>query len=808
MHLSRRSSAFHRLICLALPVVLLLATSLEAATPATTKDAATKDAGARSVPSAVERWGKDGAEAVPEFNRHVVPLMGKVGCNNRACHGSFQGQNGFRLSLFGHDATMDFTELTSDEGKGPRVVAGKPAQSLGLKKPSGAVDHDGGTLLEPGTWQYRLFERWIAAGAKYDAKADSRLVRVDLTPHEVTLKQSAKDEAQLKLTAWFSDGTQEDVTALAVFSTNDETVVDVDGAGRVVTKGPGDTAVVANYGGAVVTSHFIVPVEGGSTEFEYPANNPIDDLVAAKLRKVGIRPSDLADDATFLRRAYLDCIGTLPTADEAREFLADQRADKRARLIDGLLERPEYAMYWATKFSDWTGNDNRFTPQPREKTGWLWHNWLRDKIQRNVPYDEIVAGFLLATTREGRSADETLKEYTTILKKIEKGFDESTYAARKTNDIFWTKATNGNAETLGLQTAYAFLGVRLECAQCHKHPFDQWTQDDFRGFKQFFTVVSRSTPKDMQKKLPKVGNNGYRYVEVALEAPKDLEKKLKNAPPKLLAGDVVEFRNGADPREALWQWMRSPDNRYFARSIANRLWAHYFGVGIVNPVDDLNAANPPSNPQLLDWLGRDFIEHKFDLKHLHRTIMNSRTYQLSWQANDSNRLDERNFSRAVLRRMPAEVVMDAVNQTTGGHDEYSDNNAPPGTKTINLALSRLRGGGPEYVLGIFGRPLRTQVCDCERSAETGLAQAMYLLNDVDINRKVAADDGALAKLLEKQTDDRRLIEELYLGTLSRRPQDTELQQAVAYVNQAASREAGMQDVLWSLLNLREFVFIH
>jgi len=764
---------------------------------------------AKLVASAPVRWAQDGPGGEADFTRHVVPLMGKVGCNNRACHGSFQGQNGFRLSLFGHDAKMDFSELTSDEGDGPRIDTKKPMKSLALRKASGVDEHEGGIRFKPGTWQYRLFADWITQGAEYDPGKEVKLDRVELSPSETHLKKSAGSKTQLKLTAWFSDGTFEDVTPLTIFTTNDETVVTVDEAGLVSVVGSGDTAVVANYGGAVVTSHFIVPVEGaGKVDFEYPANNPIDDFVAAKLRKLAIRPSELADDATFLRRVYLDLIGTLPTSDEARAFLKDTTPDKRARVIDRLLSQPEYAMYWATKFSDWTGNDNRFTPQPREKTGWLWHNWLKDKLDRNVPYDELVAGFIMATTREGRSVDATVDEYKTIAAKIAKGFDDITYASRKTNDMYWLKAGNSNPETLGLQAAYAFLGVRLECAQCHKHPFDQWTQSDFRGFTQFFSVVGRGNQKDTPKNLPKVGNNDYKFSEVYLQSADDLKKLLKNRPPKLLAGETIEYKAGSDPREALWQWMRSPDNRYFGRSIANRLWGHYFGVGIVNPIDDLNAANPPSNPQLLDWLAKDFVEHEFDLKHLHRRILNSRTYQLSWKPNESNRLDEKNFSHALMRRMPAEVVMDAVNQTTGGKDTFADNNAPPGTRTINLALSRLRGGGPEYVLSIFGRPLRTQTCDCERSAETGLAQAMYLLNDVDINTKIAATDGRLAKLVKEIKDDQKLVEELYLSVLTRLPSADELSKSLAYVKSASSRTTGMQDVLWSLLNLREFVFVH
>ena len=473
------------------------------------------------------------------------------------------------------------------------------------------------------------------------------------------------------------------------------------------------------------------------------------------------------------------------------------------------LDRPEYAMYWATKFGDWTGNDNRFTPQPRAKTAWLWHDWLRDKLGRNVPYDELVGGFLTATTREDRPIDEVAKEHIAINKKLAKGFDDGTYASRRTNDVFWKKAGNTRPTTVGLRVAYAFMGVRLECAQCHKHPFDRWTQDDFRGFTAIFANLGRALPKDVPQELKKnKGRQSYRYSEVYVDTSAAAIRKRKKQPPKLLGGDFVPFENGEDPRAALWQWMRSPTNPYFPQAIANRLWDHYFGVGIVNPVDDFNAANPPSNPALLAWLAQDFIEHEFDLKHLHRTILNSRTYQLSWEPNDTNHLDERHFSRALLRRMPAEVVLDAINQVTGGSENYGKANAPRGTRAINLAPTRLRNNGPEYVFSIFGRPLRTQTCDCERSPETGLAQAMYLLNDTDVNRKIASPKGRLAKLLKNLKDDAELIEELYLSTLSRLPSEDETQRSLEFVAAAESRTAGGQDVLWSLLNLREFVFVH
>lgn len=761
------------------------------------------------VPAATVRWAPQQAADVPEFTRHVIPLLGKAGCNNRACHGSFQGQNGFRLSLFGHDAKMDFDELVKDEGDGPRVNVKNPDQSLALSKPSGEEYHEGGVRFEKDSWQYRLFRSWIAGGAKHDPAKESRLLALEVLPREFAMVAGDKKPVVLRTVARYSDGSREDVTALTLFSTNDESVAEVSQSGEVTAVGPGDTAIVATYGGAVVTTQVIIPHSGDPGSFPpYPANNRIDEFVLAKLKKVNIQPSELSTDAEFLRRVYLDTIGTLPTADEARRFLDDNRSDKRARLIDSLLERPEYAMYWATRFSDWTGNDNRFTPQPREKTGWLWHNWLRDKLARNVPYDELVSGFILATSREGRPVNEQVAEYKAVKARIDRGFDEEIYPSRRTNDLYWLKSGNSNPETLGLQAAYAFLGVRLECAQCHKHPFDQWTQDDFRGFTAFFSVVDRGVPKDVPKDVTKSDRNTYRYNEVYLKDDKSMESTFRRQAPKILSGPVVEFRPGHDPRTVLMDWMRSPENPYFAAAIANRFWGHYFGRGIVEPVDDFNAANPPSNPQLLAWLAGDFIEHGFDLKHLHRRILNSRTYQLSWKPNESNQLDERNFSHALLRRMPAEVVMDAINQVTGGQDRYSNNNAPPGTRTINLALSRLRGGGPEYVLGIFGRPLRTQTCDCERSSATGLAQAMYLLNDTDVNSKIADSSGRLARLLETIADDGKLIEELYLSTLSRYPSNDESQKALAYVRQSESRSSGMQDVMWSLLNLREFVFVH
>jgi hypothetical protein len=775
---------------------------------------------------AEQRWSESGVGGVPGFTRHVQPLFAKAGCSNRACHGSFQGQNGFRLSLFGSDPKFDHDELLKDE-QGPRVDLESPEDSLILEKATANLDHKGGKRFDANGWQYRMLKEWIAAGAPFEPGKEATIEKLEVTPHETVLATPGNSQ-QLQVVAHYSDGSIEDVTALTRFSTNDDAVATVTEDGRFSAVKPGDTAIVATFGGAVETSHVIVPFPGAGRAFEFASLSRVDDLVAAKWIKLGLEPSRVASDTEFLRRLSLDLIGTLPTPDEVRGFLADPNPNKRLKKIDELLERPEYALFWATKFSDLTGNVDRYLPQPRNKYVWLWYDWLKDKFEKNVSYDELVAGIITATSREGRSADELLAEHAKVSEAVAKdigaGFDTSAYAMRKTNDIFWKKSGN-NGDQVAMQISYAFLGIHLECAQCHKHPFDRWTQDDFKSWVAFFSPVKRGVQRDMPKdKVPAVGerNRSYQFQEVYVDADdakgKAKAKGKKAAPdsgkgarPKALGVGEMSTDDGADPRVGVMNWMRSPDNPYFAKSLVNRIWAHYFGVGIVDPPDDLNAANPPSNPQLLDWLAKDFIAHKFDLKHLHRTIAGSRVYQLSFEPTENNALDRRNFSHALLRRLPAEVIVDAVNHTTGAEEKYRQGpsaTAPNGTRAIGLAPSRLANENVAYSLAIFGRPLRTQTCDCERSADAGLPQALYLMNDVDVNTKISAKDGRLARLLDEVSDDKQLVDELYLSAVTRYPTADETEKALDYVARAADRKAGFEDVLWSLVNLREFVFNH
>lgn len=753
--------------------------------------------------SAAERWSTGGAGGAPSFVKHVVPLFNKVGCSTRSCHGSFQGQNGFRLSLFGYDPELDHAELATDEGEGPRVNVDDVDASLALRKPLELIEHDGGLRFEPESWQHHVLREWIAAGAPYESETAPYLDRLEVYPADIRL--TGDETISLRTVAWFSDGTTEEVTPLTTFSSNDESVALVTDDGVVSRAGAGDTAIVVTYAGGVVTAQVIAPQDSPGPFPEYPAHNEIDRFVAQKLEQVGIHPSELCSDDVFIRRAYVDVIGTLPTADEVRAFLADERPDKRARLIDELLCRPEYAQFWGSFLSDMTGNNgsnvNNFL-----KVSWLWQSWLEDKLARNVPWDELVGGIVTATSREGRSLEEYVAENEAVAAALEprEGFDEEgIYARRQTLDQYWLKRMSDREKGIAIRTANAFLGLQIQCAECHKHPFDRWTQDDFEGWTSFARVV-HITDLDGSER----SQGRYDYDKVALYAeinPRE-ERLVREHPPKILGGPVVAPETNDDPRVAMWEWMRAPDNPYFARNIVNRLWAHYFSVGIVDPIDDMNAANPPSNPQLLGWLAEDFIAHGFDLKHLHRRILTSRTYQLSYVPNDSNRHDRRNFSHALVKRMRAEVALDALAQVTGTSLRFNNYASPPGRRAIGLSASA-RYGNSEYFMTTFGRPERVQTCACERSNEASLAQALFLINDTDLLDRISDSSGRLPALLTETPENRQLIEELYLTCLARYPREDEMETVLAFVDQSESREAAMQDLLWSLINVREFLFV-
>ncbi len=746
-----------------------------------------------------KRWSKKGKGGLPSFSRHIVPLFTKAGCNNRACHGSFQGKGGFQLSLFGYEPSQDYRQVKGNYRIDPKRVD----SSLILQKPLEQVAHKGGKRFDEGSWQHRMLRHWITDGAKYQASKEAKLIRLEILPSKLNLQPN--QSLQLKVVALFDDGRKEEVTPLTLFSTNDESVIQVNEAGWVTSKKSGNTAVVAKYSSGIGTVPVVVPLEADGEFPKFPLRNQIDVLVANKLQEIGIYPSEMCKDEEFLRRVYVDTIGTLPTANEVRQFLQDDYPNKRREVIDRLLSRPEYSQYWATLFSDWLGN-NQSNINNFFKMTCLVHDWLNDKLAKNIPYNDLVGGIVTATSREGRPLKEYLEENKTIAAKIKErtGFDDGTYSKRKTLDLFWLRRVPDRPKELAIRTANAFLGVQIQCAECHNHPFDRWTKADFEGFTSFFRVVDI---RDLDGSERSSRRYDYHLVALYPIPSKRYRGLLKKYPPKILGGPIVPYREkGKDPRKELFTWMTSPKNPFFARNIVNRLWHHYFGVGIVDPVDDLNEANPPSNPELLDWLAKDFIDHGYDLKHLHRRILSSRTYQLSHRPNKNNRTDKRNFSHALLRRMPAEVALDALAQVTGTKLVWNSYAAPPETRAIGLAAS-VRFGKSEYFMQIFGRPKRQQTCACERSNEASLAQALFLLNDADVHARIGSGKGRLAKLLKTISGNRKLIEELYLTCLSRYPSPQETNQIIAHIGQSNSRREAMEDVLWSLINVREFIFV-
>ncbi|HEX4130213.1 MAG TPA: DUF1549 domain-containing protein [Pirellulales bacterium] len=867
-----------------------------------------------------QRFASTATAEVPDLQRHVLPLMGRLGCNGRACHGSFQGQGGFRLSLFGYDFKMDHEALTA--GEHPRVDPKKPVESLILAKPTGTDDdHGGGHRLDVGSWQYRILLRWIEAGAApVDEATSAKFDRLEVTPREIVFAKTG-EKAQLKAICHWSDGTAEDVTPLCRFQTSDEAVAKVDATGRITVVGKGDTHIVAFYDNGVVPVSVMLPVsdKNGENYPTVPTPTKVDELVVAKLRKLGVVPAEVCSDSEFLRRASLDITGTLPTAEEVETFLADKSPKKRVRKIDELLERPAYAAWWATKFCDTWGNAEsqlknigpRDTLVPEQ-----WYNWVERRVAENMHYDDLVEGVVLATGRS--SPDQSFDEYCTEMRSYFCSKPTADYADRETMPWYWMRRNMKKSNEKALSFSYAFLGVRLQCAECHKHPFDQWSQYDFQHFTAFFDRVTTGYPEKDREKMrammvslkldgKKIGQKAKddilrAAVDKGMNVPfdevyiarsertreKDKSKNDKGKrvdasrviTPKVLGGDELVDASYDDPRQPLMDWLRQKDNPYFARALVNRVWAHYFNVGIVEPPDDMNLANAPSNAALLGWLADEFIAHDYDLKWLHRTITTSRTYQLSWKTNATNEFDLRNFSHAVPRRLPAEVVLDAVMTATAGADELAKRSNDP-AELCAIGMSKgytRRGAGGNYALSVFGKPKRETPCDCERSNEPSLLQTVYLRNDEEMFDLIERNDGWLKHATKgmkrpndsalkarddridqlasrvKQTDEKfdknkdnrhrakldderrrikselakleaerkseadaqaaattkaaDLVRQAYLRTFSRQPSEKELARADEYLAQSPDLASGLRDLLWALMNSKEFVVNH
>jgi hypothetical protein len=689
------------------------------------------------------------------FGNDVVPIFSKLGCNSAACHGKASGQNGFKLSVFGSDPEADYSALVK-EARGRRVLPGSPAHSLLVAKPTGGVPHGGGRRLEPGSRDHELLLEWLRQGMPAGGADAPRLVGLRVSPAERVLAPQA--EQQILATAVYSDGSRRDVTAAAGYASNATLVAEAGRDGRVHTgTTPGEAAITVHYMGQVAAVRVHVPRPNRPDPYpDIPANNRIDELVRDKWQKVGIVPSPLADDATFLRRLYLDALGTLPTPAEVKAFLADPAKDRRARAIDAVLARPEHADYGALQWADILLVD-------RDKLGdrgaYEFHRWLREQLARNRPYDRWVRELVTASGASGASGPVNF------------------YRAVRTPE----EATRALSQ--------AFLGLRLECAQCHHHPFERWSQEDFYGLAGFFNGLER---RPVPGRGEMVWHAGHRETRIPNSG--------KPAPTRPPGGDVPAGLADGDPRRQLADWMTRPDNPWFSRLVANRLWKRYLGRGLVEPEDDLRSTNPATNEPLLDFLAHTVVTSGYDLRAVTRLILNARVYQLSSTPNDTNRDDGQNFSHHRVRRLGAEVLLDALSAVTEVPEEFPGR--PRGTRAIELWDNRL----PSYFLDVFGRPERTSPCECGRSDEPTMAQVLHLMNAPEVEGKVASPRSRVARLLRQKASNDAIVEELCLAAQGRPPGEKE-RRAAQRLFAAASREQAAQDFLWALLNAYDFLFV-
>ncbi|MFN6105411.1 MAG: DUF1549 domain-containing protein [Planctomycetaceae bacterium] len=690
------------------------------------------------------------------FEHDIEPILTKGRCNSGGCHGKAEGPNGFKLSLLGVSAAFDHAALTR-EARNRRLNTIDPARSLVVRKGAAEVPHGGGRKLEKESPQYRRLVRWIASGAPLQVDGERPVVQIDVDPPELTLTPG--ESRQLRVTAIDARGGRKCVTIESDFLSNAGHVVEADPRGVVRASDiPGEAAILVRYQGLVSVCRVALPRP--NPQFQRPAEKGfIDTLVWNKLQRLGIQPSPLADDASFLRRVTLDVIGTLPTGAEARAFLQDPDPNKRAKWIDSLLQRPEYADYWAMKWTDLLRADKtRITPQGTVGLS----RWLHRQFAENRPYDQLVRDVLLV---QGPVQSESPAGFYKALEKPE-------VAARSFSQLF--------------------LGVRIECAQCHHHPSEKWSQDDYAGLVGFFTGVSvKPLPEGTEAVVSRGG----------ADAPHPRTGQPVAARP--LGAPAPDLKQATDRRRALADWTTAPDNAFLARAIANRLWAHYFGRGLVEPIDDLRATNPATNEPLLDALAQHLRDVKYDLKAFTKTLLNSTVYQLSSETNDTNATDRQHFSHAVPKALPAEVLLDAVSQTTGIAEKF--NGWPEGIRAIQVWDNRM----PSYFFRIFGRPVRATVCECERSNEPSISQALHLMNSPEIQEKLTHRKGQARRLALGQLPPEQVAAELYLATLSRLPTETErplIEETFAV--HGSDRQAAVEDLLWALLNTKEFLYNH
>jgi len=719
------------------------------------------------------------AKADWSFANEIVPVFTKAGCNTGGCHGSPSGRGGFRLSLFGYDPVYDYQTLVLDKN-GARVNKNTPSQSLILAKATMKVPHGGGLRFKEGSEFYNRILTWMKDGVTAPAdpelrkvlpaetrqtEFEPRLNHIEIFPTEWTLDQS-KDTQQVVVMAVRDDGTTQDVTEYARYSSNDDQVAEADDDGLITAVKPGETSIMVRYLGGVgiVRVKLPRPAVAESEYANFKSNNYIDDLVLAKLKEVRIVPSDRSEDSEFMRRAYIDTIGVLPTAEEAKAFLDEKAPDKREKLVDRLLTRPEFVDYWTLKFSDLLRN-NQQTKQ--DKGLQVYYRWIRDSVRDNKPWDQMARELMTASGS---------------------GFQVGPANWYSIGDL-------GNDYPLFVAsaTSQVFLGVRIDCARCHNHPFESWSQMDYYGLAAFFARTKVKNGPGEQERIFYAASDGE------VTHPRRAALVIQ---PKFLAGDVATFGPDEDRREKLAAWITSPSNPWFKRSIANRLWNNFMGRGLVNPVDDYRQTNPAANEKLLETMAQKMVDYKFNMRSLMRDILNSRTYQTT-SAPRANNVDDHIYaSHAHPRKLMAEVLLDAVDFATGNNGYYGQ-----GAQRA-VAIVDNRRDVDNGFLTLFGRAKREQACECERSEETNVTMVLNLLNGETVNRRISNDGGRVARLVNAKKSIPEITEECYLGSLSRRPTDKEQAAAKKLISAAPSLREGVEDLMWGLLNTKEFMFNH
>ena len=718
--------------------------------------------------------------ATPSFLRDVVPILTRYGCNSGGCHGKATGQNGFRLSLLGFEPDFDHVALLR-EGRGRRVFPGSPDGSLLLAKAIGKVPHGGGTRIKAGSDDYAVLRDWIKAGAPGPKPGEATLVHVAVTPPQQIVEPNST--LQLRVIAHFSDGHSQDVTGRSLFETNLPEVAEVSDSGELTTNSRGGLfAAMVRFGGMVGVFRGTVPFRGTTVEAQsenprtsnsavYDATSKVNQLLVEQWKRLGVEPSPAADDYEFIRRGTVDICGTLPTAQEVIRFSKDPRPDKKARLIDQLLKRPEHASWFALKWAAILQNRGRgySTRLQREGTA-LFTAWIRDSIAENKPYDRFVSEILTATGSQ-----------------------------QQVPPTVWYRSVRTTQDYVE-SIAQSFLGVRIQCAQCHRHPAERWTQADYYSLAAVFARVGRKGGYADAE----VPTSEVLYVKDHGEVRHPRTNEVMK--PRPLGGPDFKLTKYDDPRRALAKWMTRKDNPFFARTMVNRMWGHFLQRGIIHPIDDSRSTNPPSNPDLLDFLARDFAKSGYDVRHLIRVIANSQAYGLASAPNEANRGDLQSYSRFYPRRMPAEVLLDGISQVLDVPTTFPGGPGifPTGTRAIDLPDENVTS----TFLDVFGRPARTTACECERSDEPALAQALELVNSSEIQRKLSHTDGYVGRLVSNTKSHEANTDDIFLRIFARRPNSAEKETAVEFLKSETDRGEAYRSLVWSLLATNEFLFNH